>query len=57
MPLNCALKIIKKVNSILCVFYHNYIYIYIYIYVGVFCFLGLHPQLMEVPSLGVQSEL
>ena len=22
-----------------------------------FCFLGLHPQHMEVPSLGVQSEL
>ena len=22
-----------------------------------FCFLGLHPQLMEVPSLGVQSEI
>ena len=26
-------------------------------FVGVFCFLGLHPQYMEVPRLGVQLEL
>ena len=31
---------------------------YVFLFFGfVFCFLGLHPQHMEVPRLGVQSEL
>ena len=29
-------------------------FIYLFIY---FCFLGLHPRHMEVPRLGVESEL
>ena len=33
---------------------HTYIYIYIYFFL---VFLGLHPQHMEVPSLGVELEL
>ena len=33
---------------------HIYIYIYIFFF---FSFLGLHPQHMEVPTLGVESEL
>ena len=33
------------------------IYIYIYIYICIFCFLGPHLQHMEVPRLGVESEL
>ena len=30
---------------------------YLFIYLFNFCFLGPHPQHMEVPSLGVESEL
>ena len=30
---------------------------YLFIYLFVFCFLGLHLQHMEVPRLGVESEL
>ena len=33
------------------------IYIYIYTYICIFCFLGPHLQHMEVPRLGVESEL
>ena len=30
---------------------------YLFIYLFIFCFLGLHPWHMEVPGLGVKSEL
>ena len=66
-----ALK--KKIYMCVCVCINIYmLYIYIYklnhyavhqkltqhfIYLFIFCFLGLHPWHMEVPGLGVESEL
>ena len=32
-------------------------YFYFTFFFNLFCFLGLHPQHMEVPRLGVESEL
>ena len=37
-------------------FLFTFIYLFIYLFIY-FCFLGLHPQHMEVPRLGVNSEL
>ena len=40
--------------------YHSFFFLMYFIFVKYlffFCFLGLHPQHMEVPRLGVESEL
>ena len=34
-----------------------YLFIYLFIYLSIFVFLGPHPQHMEVPKQGVESEL
>ena len=34
-----------------------FFYFYFFLFFCLFVFLGLHPQYMEVPRLGVQSEL
>ena len=35
----------------------NYLLPPLFIYLFIYCFLGPHPQHMEVPRLGVESEL
>ena len=40
-----------------CVLYFIYLFICLFTYLFIYLFLGLHPQHMEVPRLGVKSEL
>ena len=42
-------NLFKKMSAV--IIFSNYLFIYL------FCFLGLHPQHMEVPRLGVELEL
>ena len=50
-------SILEKNRTEICFSINKSIYLFLFIYLFIFVFLGPHPQHMEVPRLGVQSEL
>ena len=53
---NSQVHSIHKISKIL-VFPWNLVFLFIYFYFLFFCFWGPHPQHIDVPKLGVESEL